>query len=317
MADVSAIDERADFNGVAPNGAEPEESPGGLKVWLSASRPATLLACVVPVMVGSALAAADDALRWDVVLVALASAGMIQIGTNFYNDYADFERGADTEERLGPARATQKGWLTPSQVWWGAMGAFALAVALGVYLVMLAGWPVVVIGVLSVLSGIAYTGGPMPLAYHGLGDVFVWIFFGLVAVCGTYYIQVGDVTAPVIWSANAVGALASAILVVNNLRDRVTDVKANKRTLAVRFGATAARVQYTVMVLFAYVVPVVVWSLGLGGFGWLLPLLTAPLAIAETRAIWTRDGRALNPHLGGTARLEMVYGVLLSVGVLL
>ncbi len=294
-----------------------QDKPSGAKVWVTASRPATLLACVVPVMVGSAMAAATGAFRWDVVLVALASAGMIQIGTNLYNDYADFERGADTDARLGPARATQKGWLSPRQVLAGAIFSFALSMVLGGYLIWLAGWPIAVIGVLSVISGIAYTGGPFPLAYHGLGDVFVWIFFGLVAVCGTFFIHTGEVTAPVIWASNVVGALASAILVVNNLRDRHTDVKANKRTLAVRFGARAARIQYTLMVLFAYAVVIGVWAAGMGGLGWLLPLISLPLAAMEIRAIWTKDGRDLNPHLGGAARLEMAFGILLSVGVML
>ena len=269
-------------------------------------------------MVGTALAAAQGAMRLDVALFALASAGMIQIGTNLDDDHADFERGADTEERLGPARATQRGWLTSRQVLAGAVVSFVLAILLGLYLVAIAGWPVLVIGLVSVLCGVAYTGGPLPLAYHGLGDLFVWLFFGLVAVCGTFFIQVGALSWGVFLAANGVGALASAILVVNNLRDRPTDAKANKRTLAVRFGAKAARLQYTLMVLFGVlVVPMVGWLTGLGGVWWCLAAASLPLALREIRAIWRLEGAALNPHLGGAARLEMVYGVLLSVGIVL
>jgi 1,4-dihydroxy-2-naphthoate octaprenyltransferase len=294
-----------------------EGRPSALKVWVLASRPATLLACVVPVMVGTALAGAAGALRWDAALVALVCSGLIQIGTNLYNDYADFKKGADTSARLGPARATQRGWLRPGQVLAGAGLCFGLSVLLGGYLVALSGWPILVVGLLSVFFGYAYTGGPLPLAYNGLGEVFVMIFFGVVAVCGTYYVQADALSWPVLLASVPIGALASCILVVNNLRDHRSDAAAKKRTLAVMLGARAARWEYASFVVLAYGAPLVAVLLGLGGPWWLLPWLSLPLAAREVRAIFVTDGAALNPHLGATARLELVYGALLSAGVLL
>lgn len=294
-----------------------EARPSALKVWLAAIRPATLVAGVTPVVVGTALAAAAGRMHLGAAIAALLGALLIQIGTNLFNDYQDFERGADTEARLGPARATQKGWLTAGQVARGVVVAFAAAVLVGCYLVWLGGWPIVAIGVISVLSGLAYTGGPMPLAYHGLGDLFVIIFFGGVAVCGTYYVQALELTTGPIIASLAVGLMANAILVVNNLRDRPTDIEADKRTLVVRFGDTFGRVEYAIMVLGAYALPVVAWVTGAGGLGWLLPLASLPLGLLLISVVWRRQGAALNPHLGTTGRLGLLFGVLLSVGVLL
>lgn len=291
--------------------------PSTLKVWLAATRPATLLACAVPVLVGAALAQAQGRFKLWPVLAALVCAGLLQIGTNLYNDYADFKKGADTADRLGPARATQKGWLTPKQVFWGAAACFAASVLLGSSLVWVGGWPILVVGVLSVLCGYAYTGGPLPLAYHGLGELFVLLFFGLVAVAGTYYVQALSLHPSLWWAAVPVGALASAILVVNNLRDRLTDARANKRTLAVRLGATATRVEYSALLAVSYASPLLAALLGVASWGWMLSWITLPLALREARAIWTLDGAALNPHLGGTARLEMAFGLTLAVGVVL
>lgn len=297
----------------AVGGAPPR--PSTAKVWLAAIRPATLVAGVTPVIVGTALAAAAGHLHVGAALAALLGALLIQIGTNLYNDYQDFERGADTEARMGPARATQKGWLTASQVAKGAIFAFALAVASGSYLVWIGGWPVVAIGVVSVLSGLAYTGGPMPLAYHGLGDLFVIVFFGGVAVCGTYYVQALDLTAPVVLASLAVGLMANAILVVNNLRDRPTDIQAHKRTLVVRLGDRFGRFEYAAMILGAYALPVAAWALGYGGWGWLLPLASLPVGLLLVKIVWGLEGRALNPHLGTTGRLGLLFGILLAVGV--
>jgi 1,4-dihydroxy-2-naphthoate octaprenyltransferase len=276
-----------------------------------------LLACAVPVLVGAALAQAQGSFKLWPVLAALVCAGLLQIGTNLYNDYADFKKGADTADRLGPARATQKGWLTPKQVSWGAAACFAAAVLLGSSLVWVGGWPILLVGVLSVLCGYAYTGGPLPLAYHGLGELFVLLFFGLVAVAGTYYVQALSLHPSLWWAAVPVGALASAILVVNNLRDRLTDARANKRTLAVRLGATATRVEYSALLALSYASPLLAALLGVAPWGWMLSWITLPLALREARAIWTLDGAALNPHLGGTARLEMAFGLTLAVGVVL
>lgn len=291
--------------------------PSTLKVWLAATRPATLLACAVPVLVGAALAQAQGRFKLWPVLAALVCAGLLQIGTNLYNDYADFKKGADTADRLGPARATQKGWLTPKQVFWGAAACFAASVLLGSSLVWIGGWPILLVGVLSVLCGYAYTGGPLPLAYHGLGELFVLLFFGLVAVAGTYYVQALSLHPSLWWAAVPVGALASAILVVNNLRDRLTDARANKRTLAVRLGATATRVEYSALLAVSYASPLLAALLGVASWGWMLSWITLPLALREARAIWTLDGAALNPHLGGTARLEMAFGLTLALGVVL
>lgn len=289
--------------------------PSTARVWLAAARPQTLTAGAVPVLVGTALAFADGVGHAGAALAALAGAVFIQIGTNLFNDYEDFKRGADTAERLGPARATQRGWLTPRQVGVGTAVSFALAVLFGALLVERAGQPILVLGVVSVLCGLAYTGGPMPLAYHGLGDVFVMAFFGVAAVAGTYYVQALTLTPSAVLLGVAVGALATCILIVNNLRDRVTDAKAGKRTLAVRFGAGFARAEYAAMLALAYAIPVWHVLTTRGGFGWLLPLLTLPLAVRELIALHRKDGAALNPHLGGAARLGVAYGALLAVGL--
>jgi 1,4-dihydroxy-2-naphthoate octaprenyltransferase len=297
--------------------ASPATRPSPLAIWLAAIRPATLWAGVTPVAVGTALAFVDGVAQWLPAVAALVGALLIQIGTNLFNDYADFVKGADTEERLGPARVTQKGWLTARQVATAAALTFGASVLVGSYLVLIGGWPIVWIGIASIACGVLYTGGPYPLGYIGLGDVFVLAFFGVVAVCGTYYVQALTVSTAAVLASLAVGALATAILVVNNLRDRFTDVKAGKRTLAVRFGGSFARVEYIVLVAAAYLVPVAVVVSGLGGPGWLVPLMSLPLAIKETRGVLTKEGVDLNPHLGGTARLGMVHGLLLSLGVLL
>lgn len=291
--------------------------PSTPAVWMAAIRPATLTAGAAPVIVGTALAIADGVFAWLPALAALAGALLIQIGTNLFNDYADFKKGADTEERLGPARATQRGWLSPRQVATGSAIAFLAAILVGTYLITVGGWPIVAIGLTSVACGVLYTGGPYPLAYVGLGDVFVLIFFGVVAVCGTYWVQALTLTSAVVAASVGVGLLATAILVVNNLRDRFTDAKAGKRTLVVRFGATFARGEYVGLVVGAYGLLIGLVSVGAVGPGWLLPLLSVPLAIGEIRAIHQKDGADLNPHLGGAARLGLLYSGLLAVGVVL
>jgi len=283
--------------------------------WVAAARPATLAAGAVPVLVGAALAIADGAFAAGPALAALAAALLVQIATNLANDYFDFQKGADNEDRLGPARAVQRGWLTPRQVLTATGLVCALAAGAGAYLTWVAGWPALAIAAVSLVCAIAYTGGPYPLAYHGLGDLFVLIFFGFVAVAGTYFVQALALS-PAVWFAAApVGLLATAILVVNNLRDRHTDAAADKRTLAVRFGARAARVEYTALVALAFLSPAAAVALGLGGPGWLLSWLALPAAYHQVKAIWSTDGAALNPHLGATARLELLFGALLCVGV--
>ncbi len=290
--------------------------PGKANAWLMAARPATLTASVAPIVVGTAHAARDGAAHLPAALAALAGAVFIQIGTNLVNDVEDFERGADDEYRMGPARAVEQGLLTPAQVRLGAIVSFAAAAAIGCYLVYLAGWPILLVGIVSILSGIAYTAGPWPLAYLGLGDVFVFIFFGLAAVCGTYFVQAGTVTNAVVLSGTAIGALATAILAVNNTRDADNDRRAGKRTLAVRLGQGATRAEYVAMMLVAFAVPVVHYA-RLGSLALLIPLGAGLLALKLVRRMYSSTGPELNPLLGDTARLELIYGALLAAGLLL
>jgi 1,4-dihydroxy-2-naphthoate octaprenyltransferase len=250
-------------------------------------------------------------------LAALLGALLIQIGTNFANDVFDYKKGADTSERLGPMRVTQAGLLSPRQVMMGMWAAFGLAALAGLYLIWVGGWPIVVIGVLSIIAGIAYTGGPFPLGYKGLGDLFVFIFFGLVAVCGTYYVQAGIVSATAVWAAVPMGFLATNILVVNNLRDIDTDRAVGKKTLAVRLGVRGTQIEYLLLLIGSYAVPPLMWLVS-GSTPWvMLTWFSIPLAISLWQQILREKGRALNVALAGTARLELVYGVLLSVGLMI
>ncbi|MBL0212578.1 MAG: 1,4-dihydroxy-2-naphthoate polyprenyltransferase [Myxococcales bacterium] len=285
-------------------------------IWIGAARLRTLPAAVVPVAVGTACACASGGMAWGPALAALGGSVAIQIGTNFANDVFDAEKGADTAERIGPLRAVSAGLISPSAMKRAMILAFAVAAAFGVYLLGVAGWPIAVIGLASIVAGIAYTGGPWPLGYHGLGDVFVLAFFGFVAVCGTAYVQLGWVPALAWWAAIPVGALATAILVVNNVRDRATDARAGKRTLAVRFGRPAALIEYTLLISLAYAIPLV---LSLHGHSWAaLPLATAPLALIRLRALAAAvDGPEHNACLAATAQLLMAHGILFATGLAL
>lgn len=285
--------------------------------WILAARPKTLPAAAAPVVVGTAVAIGEGVFAAGPALAALLGALLIQIGANFANDVFDYKKGADTGERLGPLRVTQAGLLSPGQVMAGMWVTFGLATLIGLYLVWVGGWPVVAIGVLSILSGIAYTGGPFPLGYNGLGDLFVFVFFGLVAVCGTYYVQVLTVSAAAVWASVPVGFLATAILVVNNLRDVDTDRAAGKKTLAVRLGRRGAQIEYLLLVYGAFLVPLLMWFLRLASpwvmLSWASLLLVRPLV----RMVLTEKGRPLNLALAGTARLELVFSVLFAVGLAL
>jgi 1,4-dihydroxy-2-naphthoate octaprenyltransferase len=282
-----------------------------------ASRPKTLTAAVVPVAVGTACAHAAGGVRILPALAALLGAVAIQIGTNFANDVFDFEKGADDESRIGPTRAVASGLLTPAQMRMAMVIAFGAATLAGVYLIAVGGWPILVVGLLSIASGIAYTGGPFPLGYHGLGDVFVMVFFGFVAVMGTAWVQVHELTTLSLFASVPVGALATAILVVNNLRDRHTDSVAGKRTLAVRFGRGFAVAEYAALLALAYATPVFLFVSGGARWPVLFPLLTLPLALLYLRRVATRSGTALNPLLGSTAKLLLLYGLLLTFGLTL
>jgi 1,4-dihydroxy-2-naphthoate octaprenyltransferase len=284
---------------------------------LLASRPKTLPAAVAPVVVGTAVAFHEGGLRPGPALAALAGALLLQVGSNFANDVFDHEKGADREGRLGPVRAVQAGLLTPAQMRRGLVVVFGLAVLAGCFLVHAAGWPVVAIGLASIASAVAYTGGPWPLGYHGLGDVFVFVFFGLVAVCGTAFVQLLRVPALAWWAAVPVGLLTTAILVVNNERDRESDAAAGKRTLAVRLGRRGSLAEYLTLLLGAFAVPVALVVTGRAGAPLLLPLLASPLALQRARRVTADQGAALNPSLAGTAQLLLAYSLLLALGIAL
>jgi 1,4-dihydroxy-2-naphthoate octaprenyltransferase len=294
-----------------------------------AARPQTLPAAAAPVVVGTAVAVHDGLFAPLPALGALLGALLIQVGTNLANDYFDAVKGADTEDREGFTRVTQSGIIAPERVRLATAFTFGVAVLVGVYLVYVGGVPILVVGVLSIASGVAYTGGPYPLGYHGLGDLFVFVFFGLVAVTGTYYVQAvqvladpltttvptGAVTAAVVVASLPMATLSTAILVVNNVRDLETDRATGKRTLAVRLGYRASRVEYLLCVLSAYAVPLVLWLDGDFGPTVLAPLLTVPYAAVVTRTVFTETGGdALNPALERTGRLLAAYAALFALG---
>jgi len=287
------------------------------QAWIMAARPKTLPASVAPIVVGMALAFADGRFQWGPALAAFVCAMLLQIGSNFANDYFDFFKGADTEDRLGPTRATAAGLLTPAAMQIGMFIIFGVAALVGLYLIWVGGWPIFWLGVASLLAAVAYTGGPFPFGYYGLGDLFVFLFFGLVGVGGTYYLQADMVTLPVLVAASAVGLLVTNILVVNNLRDIDTDRRANKYTFAVIIGRRGARLAYLLWLTVAYLLLVWLWW-GLARSPWvLLPLLTIPLALPLLRTIFREEGRVLNGTLAGSARLSLVFSLLLSVGLMI
>ena len=290
-------------------------APASFRAWVIAARPPTLSAAVVPVAVGTGCAAAAGGIAPLPALAALTGALLLQVAANFANDVFDYEKGADTEERLGPVRAVQAGLLTPASVRRGLGVVLVLALLIGVYLTLVAGPSIVAIGLASMAAAVAYTGGPYPLGYHGLGDVFVMLFFGFVAVMGTTFVQLGHVTDLSMWAAVPVGALATAILVVNNLRDVATDRKAGKRTLAVRLGEKGAVLEYGALMAVAYLVPAALFLSGRAGITALAPLVTLPLALRLVRAVAKERGRALNPLLAGTAKLLFVHGLLFAIGL--
>lgn len=296
-----------------------------------AARPQTLPAALAPVAVGAGLAVHEGVFAAVPALAALVGAVLIQVGTNFANDYYDAVQGADTPDRQGFTRVTAGGLIEPGEVKRAMWLTFAAAILVGTYLVWIGGVPILVIGLLSVASGIAYTGGPYPLGYHGLGDVFVFVFFGVIAVAGTFYVQAasfvagvpvgvpeGTVPLAALVASLPVAGISTDILVVNNIRDREEDATTGKRTLAVRFGYTASRVQYVALMALAYVVPV--WFALRGGYGptVLLPLLTLPLAVMVTRTVLTETGgAALNPALERTGKLLAAFSLLFALGLVL
>ena len=290
-----------------------------LHIWLMAARPRTLPAAVAPVLVGTSLAATEGTFRPLTFVAAMLGAVFIQIGTNLSNDYSDARRGADTEDRLGPVRVTAGGLVPPRQVLVATYVAFGLAVLAGAYLIATAGWELLLIGVASILAGVLYTGGPRPYGYEGLGEVFVFLFFGVVAVTGSYFAQVERLTWEAFVLAVPVGLLAAAILVVNNVRDLETDRRAGKRTSAVRLGRSRARTLYGAMVYGAFLCAPLPWLAGSDELSaWLLlPLLALPLAVPVVRTVRRRtDGPSLNGALARTGMLQLGFCSLLSAGIL-
>jgi 1,4-dihydroxy-2-naphthoate polyprenyltransferase len=286
------------------------------QIWWLAIRPKTLPAAASGVVMGSGLAWRDGSFQFAPALAALCVALLLQIGSNVANDVFDFERGADTSERQGPLRVTQAGLLTPVQVKRGMWVIFGLAAICGLYLAALRGWVIIAIGLAAIISAIVYTGGPFPLGYYGLGDVFVFIFFGVVAVTGTYYVQVGSVSAAAWWMSVAVGLIITAILVVNNLRDLENDCKAGKHTLAVMLGARGARIEYVLCMAIAYLLLPMLVLLKIVPTCSLLAWLSIPIAWKTLRVVFTQAGGLLNAALAGTGQTAFVYSVLFWVGML-
>lgn len=285
--------------------------------WLLAARPKTLPASIAPVLVGTALATRVGEIDLLVFAATLVTAVLLQIGANYANDVFDFLKGAD-KARIGPTRVTQSGLLTPRQMLTGTAAIFITATLLGVYLVYVGGLPIVVIGVCAIIAALAYTAGPFPLAYHGLGDLFAFLFFGIVAVVGTSLLQTGRIEVLTVLGSLPTALLVTNIIVVNNLRDIDTDREANKRTLAVLIGDRRTRIEYVLFVALAYLSPPLLWLLGLLGPGALLAWLSLPAGIALTRDLWrTPRSPALNPILGRTAQFNLLFSALFALGIAL
>jgi 1,4-dihydroxy-2-naphthoate polyprenyltransferase len=291
-----------------------------MRIWLMAARPRTLPAAIAPVLVGTAAAVewAGRLPRVGAFFAALVGSVFIQVGTNLANDYSDAKRGADAADRLGPVRVTSAGLVTPRRVLTATWVAFAIAVACGIYLAVVAGVVILAVGALSIAAGVLYTGGPRPYGYAGLGEVFVFLFFGLVAVNGSYYVQVEQLDVLPLGLSIAVGFLATAILVVNNVRDAETDRRAGKMTLAVRMGRANAVNLYRMLVLGAYVVLPIALVSGEGSLLPLIGLLSLPLAARPMRVMSNRsDGPSLNAALAATGALLGAFSLLVSLGLLL
>jgi 1,4-dihydroxy-2-naphthoate octaprenyltransferase len=287
------------------------------QVWLLASRPKTLPAAVSPVIIGSAVAFAEHSFRFGPALAAFLGALLLQIGANLANDVFDYEKGADQHDRLGPMRVTQAGLLSPKDVKTGMWVTSALAAICGIYMTLVSGWFILLIGLLAILAAIAYTGGPFPYGYKGLGEIFVFIFFGFAAVCGTYYAQTNTISQLAVLSSIPVGLLIVAILVVNNVRDYESDKAANKRTLAVRFGLEWARQEFVSIVILAFVT-VVLLSISDISTPWLLlTWLSLPLVFSTSSSVLNQRGKILNKTLASTGQLTLVFSLLYAVGLIL
>ena len=296
---------------------QPERTLSRWQVWMLASRPKTLPAAASGVVTGTALALRDGHFRFGPALAALFVALLLQIGSNLANDVYDYERGADAGERHGPTRVTQAQLLTPAQVKVGMWTVFGLAGLLGLYLTFVAGWVVILIGLAAICSAIAYTGGPFPLGYYGLGDLFVFIFFGVAAVAGTYFVQAGSVSLEAWWMSLPIGWLIVDILVVNNLRDINADRAAGKHTLAVRFGERGTRIQYIVLLATSYSLLPILALFGILPWTSVLAWLSLPMSWRTLQIVLKKVGPPLNEALAGTGQTTLVYSLLFFVGMLL
>lgn len=287
------------------------------EAWLLASRPKTLLASAVPVVIGTSIAIFDNEFKPVAALFALICSALIQIGTNFVNDLYDFLHGTDKKDRVGPTRVLAAGLVSPGEMKIGITVIFGLAFLLGLYLVYVGGWIILLIGILSIVAGIAYTAGPLPLAYNGLGDIFVFVFFGFVGTVGTYYVQALQLTPLAFWVSVPVGALITNVLVVNNYRDIDDDKENGKNTLAVKFGQRFTRIQYVLFTVISYAILLVVYFTYKQSLLVFLPMLSLPIAVRLIKMIYTYQGKELNKTLELTAKLSAIYGLLFAIGILL
>ncbi len=287
-----------------------------IKIWIDAARPKTLWAALAPVLIGTAMAHSDGMMHLASAMVASMAAILIQIGTNFANDYFDFRKGADQKDRLGPVRATGAGLIKPAVMRMAFILMFLLAFLIGLYLIWRGGWPILLIGILSIIFGILYTAGPYPLAYNGLGDIFVLIFFGPVAVGGTYYVQTGEISYPVMLAGLSPGLISTALLTVNNLRDIYTDEKVGKRTLAVRFGLLFTRMEYLFALLIALcIIPVLLLIIEPHHPYILAGMLVFLFALPSIKAVFFNEiNRELNSVLATTGKILLIYSIIFSLG---
>jgi 1,4-dihydroxy-2-naphthoate octaprenyltransferase len=288
-----------------------------LSDWTMAARPRSLPAAAAPVFVGIAIAMRDGVFHWPAALACFLISMLMQIGANFANDLFDHERGSDTADRLGPTRVTASGLISAAQMRFGIGFVFGLAVLLGFYLTWLRGWPVLALGLTILVAALAYSGGPFPYGYYALGDIFVFLSFGMAAVCGTYFVLAGSLKPVIFWAAVPMGLLIVNILVVNNTRDIATDAAAKKRTLAVYFGRRAMLAEYLFCLIGAYMVPLGLWFFGLASYGGLLSWLSLPQAFLLYHEFSEARGRQLNKTLGGTAQLALTFAVLFALGILI
>ena len=289
---------------------------GKAKIWFLATRPKTLPASLVPVLIGTAAAYSDSYFRPLYFAITLVCALFIQILTNFINEIYDFKKGADTKERLGPRRHVASGDISVKEMKAVSLVLALITFGLGLVIVFHAGWIILAVGISSLFFAYAYTGGPYPLAYNGLGDIFVFIFFGLIAVSGTYFVQALEISYASLIAGAAPGFLSMNILAVNNIRDIETDPKAGKITMAVKLGKKKAQALYVIISALAFAVPVILYILS-ENYYMLLPLISMPLAVKLCIGIYTKAGRELNSVLAGTAKLLLIHGLLMAVGYII